>query len=85
MLGVCAWATALGIVGIGVALRALVAMLAGQMPHWFEPAITTTGLLGIALTAAAFAAVHRRRLPWALLGAATLMLGATLAVSLTAL
>jgi hypothetical protein len=85
MLGVCAWATALGILGIGVALRALVAMLAGQMPHWFEPAITTTGLLGIALTAAAFAAVHRRRLPWALLGAATLMLGATLAVSLTAL
>jgi hypothetical protein len=85
MLGVCAWATALGVVGVGVALRALVALLAGQTPGWFEPTITIAGLLGIGLTAAAFAAVHRRRLPWALLGAATLMLGVTLVANLAAL
>jgi hypothetical protein len=53
--------------------------------NWFEPTITTAGLVGIGLTAAAFAAVHRRRLPWAMLGAATVMLGVTLGASFAAL
>jgi hypothetical protein len=85
MLGICAWATALGLVGIGVALRVLVALLAGATPGWFEPTITTLGLLGIGLTAVAFAGARRRRLPWALLGAATATLALTLGASLAAL
>jgi hypothetical protein len=85
MLGVCAWATALGFVGVGVALRALVALLAGRTPAWFEPTITTVGMVGIALTTAAFASVHRNRLPWALLGASTVTLGVALAANVVAL
>jgi hypothetical protein len=85
MLGVCAWATLLGFVGVGIALRALVALLAGDAPGWFEPTITTVGMLGIALTTAAFTAVHRARLPWALLGTATVLLGVAFGANVVAL
>jgi hypothetical protein len=67
---VCAWAAALGLGGMAVALRAFVGLIA-QSRGWYAPTVITVGLIGLACTIAAFASVHRRRLPFALLGAAT--------------
>jgi len=41
---------------------------------WYAPTVITIGLLGLACTIGAFASVHRRRLPFALLGAASVSL-----------
>jgi hypothetical protein len=73
---VCAWAAALGLGGMAVALRAFVGLIA-QYRGWYGPVVIAIGLLGLACTIAAFASVHRRRLPFALLGAAsvTLLIG----------
>ncbi|WP_432831257.1 hypothetical protein [Dactylosporangium sp. CA-092794] len=70
---VCAWAAALGLGGMAVALRAFVGLIA-QYRGWYGPTVVTVGLLGLACTIGAFASVHRRRLPFALLGAASVSL-----------
>ncbi|WP_433051549.1 hypothetical protein [Dactylosporangium sp. CS-033363] len=70
---VCAWAAALGLGGMAVALRAFVGLIA-EYRVWYGPVVITIGLLGLACTIAAFASVHRRRLPYALLGAASVSL-----------
>jgi hypothetical protein len=85
MLGVCAWAALLGLVGLAVAGRALVAVLAGQAPTWYEPTVLLGCVLGIALTAAAYLTVHHAWLPWALLAAATVPLVVNLASTAVAL
>lgn len=84
LAGICAWAALLGLAGLLVAARVAVAIIAGTSPGWYEPAVVAVGVLGIALTACAFAAVHRPRVPWLLLTAATLplMAGGWLALSL---
>jgi hypothetical protein len=74
MVGVCTWAALLGLIGLAVAGRLMVAMLAGNSPSWYEPTVITGGLVGIGLTATAFLGVHCPRLPWALLTAATVPL-----------
>ncbi|MDT4989397.1 MAG: hypothetical protein QOI74_3491, partial [Micromonosporaceae bacterium] len=38
---------------------------------WYLAVMFTLGLIGIACTVGAFASIHRRHLPWALLGGAT--------------
>jgi hypothetical protein len=83
LAGMCAWAAVLGLVGVAIALRALVAIMTGVVPHWFEPAVIGTGVAGITLTVGGFMAVHQRHLPWALLGAAsaTLVLNVAMTVS----
>jgi hypothetical protein len=81
MIGMCAWATTLGLIGLAVAIRALLIIISAAPPWWFEPAVVSTGLVGIGLAAGAFMAVHRRRLPWLMLTAATAML--ILTVTLT--
>jgi hypothetical protein len=75
MLGVCAWAALLGLVGLAVAFRGFVASLLHQTPGWYEPTMGGVGALGIALTAAAFVSVHRKHTPYILLAAATIVLG----------
>ena len=85
MLGVCAWAALLGVVGLAVAARALVAVLAGTAPGWYEPTVLALGVVGIGLTAAAFLAVHHRGLPWLLLAAATVPLAVNLGCTAAAL
>jgi hypothetical protein len=85
LLGVCAWAALLAVVGLAVAARALVALLAGGAPGWYEPTILAGGVAGIALTTAAFLAVHDRRLPWLLLAGATVPLAVNLASTAVAL
>jgi hypothetical protein len=62
-----------------------VAIIMGSAPGWFEPVVVTVGLAGIALTSAAFAAIHRQRVPWRLLTAATVTLLANLTLALIAL
>lgn len=71
LFGVCAWAAALGLLGLPVAGRASVAIITGQAPSWLEPTVVSCGLAGICLTATSFAAIHRRHLPWLLLAAAS--------------
>lgn len=74
MLGVCAWAATLAVIGLAVAARAVVPILAGDTPPWYPPTIVIGGLAGILLTSAAFLTIRRTRLPWILLGAATVPL-----------
>ena len=73
---VCGWAAVLGLGGMAVALRAFVGLI-GAYRGWYAPTVITVGLLGLACTIGAFASVHRRRLPFALLGVAsvTLLIG----------
>ena len=72
ILGICGWATGLGIVGLGPAWRVVVAVQADTAPHWYEPTLTGLGLAGVVLTAVALGMARWRRLPWIALGLATL-------------
>jgi hypothetical protein len=85
VIGTCAWAAVLGLVGLVVAARSLWAIMAGLAPGWFEPAVIGAGLVGIGLTVAGFTAIHQRYLPWALLAAASAVLAATTAMMISAL
>jgi hypothetical protein len=80
---ICSWAAGLGLLGLPVAARSSIAIIAGSAPSWFEPVVVSVGLLGIIVTAATFAAMHRRWLPWLLLLAGTLLLAGNLALTLT--
>jgi hypothetical protein len=70
---ICAWAAALGLGGMAVALRAFVELIYEERA-WFAPTIITVGVLGLASTIGAFASIHQRRLPFTLLGLATVAL-----------
>jgi hypothetical protein len=83
LFAVCAWAAGLGLLGLPVAGRSSVAIITGSAPDWFEPAVVSVGVAGILVTAAAFAAIHRRRLPWLLLLGGTVLLVSNLALTLT--
>lgn len=83
LIGICGWAAGLGLLGLPVAGRSSVAIVMHAAPAWFEPAVVTLGLLGIGLTVAGFAAVHRRWLPWGLLLAASALLASNLLLTLT--
>jgi hypothetical protein len=74
LMGVCGWAAVLGGVGLVIGIRGLIGVVAGHPPGWFEPAMIVVGFVGIALTVGAFLTVHRDRMPWALLGASSLVL-----------
>jgi hypothetical protein len=82
LMGVCGWAAILGVVGLVVGIRGFIGDLLGAAPGWYEPAMIAVGLVGIGLTVGAFVTVHRRRTPYILLGAATLVL--VYAMTLTA-
>lgn len=81
LAGICAWAAGLGLVGLPVAGRISVAIVTNGAPGWFEPTVVTVGVLGIVLTVAAFAAIHRRWLPWLLLAVATVPLAVNLTLA----
>ena len=74
LAGLSGWAATLGVVGLVVGVRGLVAILVGGIPHWYEPILILMGLAGIVLTSAAFVTVQRRPLPWIFLGAGTAVL-----------
>jgi len=73
LAGVAGWATVLGLAGLVVGFRVVIALFTNG-PTWYPLTICALGLLGIAGTVAGFASVHRRRLPWLSLGAATVIL-----------
>lgn len=83
LAGVCAWAAGLALLGLPVAGRSSVAVVAGTAPGWFEPTVVIVGLLGIGTTASGFAAIHRRWLPWLLLVAGTGLLAVNLLLTLS--
>lgn len=70
--GVAAWAAVLGFGGLIVVLRIMIGLFT-QIATWYLVTTFALGLVGIACTVGAFASVHQRRLPWLLLGAATLL------------
>jgi hypothetical protein len=67
------WATVLGLGGLGAGFRVLIGLFTSA-PTWYLPTISAIGLFGVACTVGAMASVHRRRLPWILLGVATVTL-----------
>jgi hypothetical protein len=70
LIGVSVWAALLGLGGIAVGLRALIGMLATDT-SWYTPTVVAIGTAGLVATIGAFASVHRRRMPWLMLGVAT--------------
>jgi hypothetical protein len=76
------WAAVLGLIGMAVAARAFVAILFNAVPALFEPTMIVVGLAGVGLTVGAFVTVHDRRLPWLLLGAATVALAVVLGLAI---
>ncbi|MDT4995551.1 MAG: hypothetical protein QOH97_5443 [Actinoplanes sp.] len=75
LLGMSVHAAILGLAGVGVGARGLLATLGGSSPGWYIPMLAGTGLLSVALTVAAFLSIHRDLLPWMLMLAATVPLG----------
>jgi hypothetical protein len=74
LLAICTWAAGLGLVGLPIAARSSIAIIAGAVPGWFEPVVVAVGMLGILVTATTFAAMHHRWLPWLLLLVGTVAL-----------
>ena len=85
LLGMSLYATVLGLLGLGVAIRGVVAIVAGRTPFWYEPTMAVTGLACVALVVAAFLSIHRRTLPWLLLLAAAAPLAANILATAHAL
>jgi hypothetical protein len=80
LAAVCGWAAALGLAGVFVGLLALVTLIT-TTPGWYEPTVIVIGLIGIGCTIGALTSVHQPRLPYALLGSATVALMAAFAVT----
>jgi MFS family permease len=70
LLGVCAWAMLLGLIGMIIAARIVFGIFT-EMPLWYWMLIFLLGVPGIAATFAAFATLHKSHLPWKLLRAAS--------------
>jgi hypothetical protein len=89
VVAVYAWVTALGAVGLAVALRGLAGINADADPAWYQPTLSAFGLCGVALTVAGMVAAHRTprhtRLPWIMLGLATVPVTVNLLLTFAAL
>jgi len=85
LIGICTWATLLGLGGLLIAIRGLVGIIGGYAPSWYQPALIMVGMVGIVLTVLAFTAIHRRYLPWIMLGLATIPLAVNVGLTLSAL
>lgn len=78
LMGVCGWAAVLGGVGLVLGIRGLLGIVTHHAPSWFEPAMSLTGVVGIAFTVGAFLTVQRRRAPWLYLAAGSAVLVAAM-------
>lgn len=74
LIGICGWAALLGGVGLIIGIRGFWGIAAGDAPGWYEPTIVTLGLIGIFITIGSFLTAHRDRVPWILLGCASVSL-----------
>ena len=84
LIGICAWAMGLGVVGLLIALRGLVGIVSGHAPDWYEPALIGVGMAGILFTVLAFLAIQRRYVPWIMLALATIPLGVNIGLTVAA-
>ncbi|PZF95676.1 hypothetical protein [Micromonospora deserti] len=82
MLGICGWATALGVVTLAAAGHGTAQVLTGVVPSWYQPTTAGLGGAGLLLAGSALTGHGRRALPWLALSAATVTVG--LSVGLTA-
>jgi hypothetical protein len=71
LVGLCAWAAIIGIIGLVLAIRSAFAIISGA-PGWFAPVAAIVGLIGFSSTLGAFVTARWRIAPWALLGVASL-------------
>jgi hypothetical protein len=80
---VCGWAAGLGVTGLLVGAMALLRIWFGDNAGWYQPTVIIVGLAGIVCTIGALASVHRYRLPWFLLAAASTALLTALALTIS--
>lgn len=85
LIAMCAWASGLGLIGLLVATRAVLAMWRGDPASWYEPSFIAVGLVGIGLTVGAFMSIQRRRPPWIMLALATIPLIASIVLTVRAI
>lgn len=71
LAAVSAWAAVLGFGGMILVLRIMIGLFT-DIATWYLVTTFALGLVGFASTVGAFASVHKQRLPWLLLGGATL-------------
>jgi len=71
LVGLCAWAAVIGLIGLVLAIRSAFAIISGA-PGWFAPIAAIVGLIGFSSTLGAFVTARWRIAPWALLGVASL-------------
>jgi hypothetical protein len=81
LLGVCAWSALLGFVGLIIGIRIVFGIFT-EMPLWYWTLTFLLGIPGIAATVASFATLHKGRLPWKLLRAASAAEGLVLLATL---
>jgi hypothetical protein len=81
LAGLSGWAALLGVIGLGVGVRGLIAILVGEVPGWYQPTLIMMGLIGLGMIAGAFLTVQRGILPWLLLGASSVVLLASIIVT----
>jgi hypothetical protein len=78
--GVSGWAALLGVLGLLVAVRALLGIIGGA-PTWYEPTMIVIGLSGIAAATIGFLTVHIRVIPWLAMTASSVALLASIVVT----
>jgi hypothetical protein len=81
LMGVCGWAAVLGGVGLVLGIRGLLGIATHKAPSWFEPAMSVTGVVGIAFTVGAFLTVQRPRAPWIFLMAGSAVLAVAMVIT----
>ncbi len=74
LLAMSLYASALGLAGVGVGVRAFLSVLGGTAPGWYVPVLALLGLISVGLAVGGFLSIHRRVLPWLLLGGAAVPL-----------
>ncbi|MEV6637384.1 hypothetical protein AB0M54_42310 [Actinoplanes sp. NPDC051470] len=80
LLAMSLYASALGLIGVGVGLRAFVSVLGG-VPGWYVPVLALLGLTSVALVVGAFLSIHRRVLPYLFLAGAALPLSGAVLIA----
>jgi hypothetical protein len=70
LLAMAVIAAAIGLTGVGVGLCAMVTVIGGAA-FWYVPTLALFGLVSVALVVGSFLSIHRPKLPWVLLSAAT--------------
>jgi hypothetical protein len=82
LLGMSAYASMLGLAGVGVGLDGMLSTISGGVPGWYVPVLALAGMLSVILSVGAFLSIHRRNLPWVLLLAAAVPLSAAVLLAI---